>query len=46
MACKKICKQGSDDINIKGEYTKPYPYVILHSVLVYNDAVIGALKGL
>ena len=28
MACRKVCKQGRDDIaNSEGKFTKAYPYI-------------------
>ena len=31
MACQEVCKQGRDDLNSEGKYTKPNPYIFLHS---------------
>ena len=30
MVCQKACKQGRNDIKVKVNIQKPYPYIFLH----------------
>ena len=30
MACQKVGKQGRDDIKVKANIQKPYPYIFFH----------------
>ena len=36
MACQKVCKQGRDD-DSEGKFTKPYPYIFLHTLQLQTN---------
>lgn len=42
MACQKVFKQGRDDTESEGKYTKPQPSIFF--TLEYNCSVKGAIE--
>ena len=46
MACQKVCKQGRDDINSEGKFSKPHiPALFSHHVKRCRDRLLMFIKS-